>query len=370
VPPAYQKFRETRFFGSLDGLRALSILMVVWTHAWDGLPQAKWLDTVPILSKGVFGVDIFFVISGFLITTLLLREREKSGTISLRDFYIRRTLRIWPLYYSVLALYVVLMLGLERGTEKSRIFFSYVPAYLTYTYNVLRPANNEVTFNFAWSLCAEEQFYLIWPLVLKLLRGPWPIFLMIGMVLLKAAGEFSPLVYWLPADALAGRMVLSIAVPICMGALLAQILDRPWGFASLYKVLGHKGSAPIALGLVALSLASNSPYLLAFTWLTMPALIGAAVVREDNGLSGILRLRPIAFVGVISYGMYLFNALAVNAVRAALAHVGITHPLAAFPVVLGVTILVAFLSYRWFESPFLKLKARFSHLRPPRTARQ
>ena len=94
-----RRFVETRHFPALDGLRGLSILAVIWHHAVD--PAGIW---------GYFGVSLFFAISGFLITTLLLRERAATGRISLRNFYMRRTLRIFPLYYAVVALYVVVVL--------------------------------------------------------------------------------------------------------------------------------------------------------------------------------------------------------------------------------------------------------------------
>jgi peptidoglycan/LPS O-acetylase OafA/YrhL len=127
--PQYADFSRTKFFTSLDGLRALSILGVIWSHVWytSGLRYFNKLETIPVLRMGGFGVDVFFCISGFLITTLLLRERSRNGKISLRDFYIRRSLRIWPLYYVTLAVYVVLVLTLQRGTGRDKIFFHYFP---------------------------------------------------------------------------------------------------------------------------------------------------------------------------------------------------------------------------------------------------
>src|SRR5437870_3157565 len=91
----YGEFRQTRYFGALDGLRCLSIVAVVAFHTLRGTSS-------PIVLRGNLGVDLFFLISGFLITTLLIRERSQYGAISLKKFYIRRTLRIFPLYYAVL----------------------------------------------------------------------------------------------------------------------------------------------------------------------------------------------------------------------------------------------------------------------------
>ncbi len=109
---------------------------VLWAHVWyvSGTDYFHHLELIPVLRMGSFGVDVFFGISGFLITTLLLRERAKKGKISLRDFYLRRSLRIWPLYYAVLGLYVFLVVFLQRGTGRDHVFFHFLPGYLTYTY--------------------------------------------------------------------------------------------------------------------------------------------------------------------------------------------------------------------------------------------
>ena len=96
----------------------------------------------------------------------------------------------------------------------------------------------------------------------------------------------------------------------------------------------------------------------------LPLPVGSCVIREDHGLAGLLRWRPLAFTGVISYGMYLYNTLVLKSLRPILSHVGIHHPLAVYPFSVGLTILVAWLSFRYFESPFLGLKQKFSRLRP------
>ena len=106
--------------------------------------------------------------------------------------------------------------------------------------------------------------------------------------------------------------------------------------------------------------------ILALGWTAVALLVGACVVREDNGLAPFLKFRPLAFIGVISYGMYLFNTLCVRVVHAAMDRVGWGHPLAALAPTVALTVLTAWLSYRFFEMPFLTLKSRFS--RQPRAA--
>ena len=133
--------------------------------------------SVPFTSIGASGVSLFFVLSGFLITTLLLREHDAHGRIGLRDFYARRALRIFPLYFAVLALYAAITFLTERDAQghlngAARLFASNLPYYATYTNNwfvdlkLNEDGQRRVIFIFAWSLATEEQFYAFWPPVL------------------------------------------------------------------------------------------------------------------------------------------------------------------------------------------------------------
>ncbi|HXQ26600.1 MAG TPA: acyltransferase [Candidatus Acidoferrales bacterium] len=359
----YAKFREVRFFGSLDGLRALSIAGVIWFHSWWGTPYFPQFQRVPVLRQGSFGVHIFFVISGFLITTLLLRERDRCGKISIRDFYIRRALRIWPLYYATLALYVVIVLLFERNW-RGESFFHYLPFFLTYTYTwFLSPKWHGGIFNLAWTLATEEQFYAFWPLVLRFFRGFWSSATIIALIALKYAADHGWTNRVLPPDWLPTRILLSASIAICLGVLLAQALHSERGFRWLYSVLGRKWSAPVMLAALAGCL-YPAPFSLMAAFLATTALVGACVIREDNGLASILRLRPIAQIGVLSYGMYLFNSLSIHAVQFALARFGLLYPPLVFPLALGLATAAAWVSYRYFESRFLELKTRFSRVHP------
>jgi len=360
---SYKKFRGVRFFGSLDGLRALSIVAVIWLHCWYETPYYPRLAAVPVLRQGFYGVQVFFVVSGFLITTLLLREKERYGKISLRDFYIRRALRIWPLYYAVLAIYVVNALFFERGTVRAASFIHYLPSFATFTYTWFISANwPGGMFNLAWTLSTEEQFYSFWPVVLRFLRGVWSSVLLMGIIALKLATDHHLTERVLPPGWLPTRIVVSIAIPICLGVLLAQALHGERGFRLLYSVLGWKWSAPVMLVAMLVCLApARPPWLMAF--LATTALIGACVVREDNGLAWFLRLRPVAFVGTVSYGMYLLNSLCMHGVRAMLQRIGLAYPPVIFVFTLAVTVAAAYLSHRYYELRFLALKERFSRLR-------
>src|SRR5579862_2132540 len=110
VHRSYDAYRQARFFSSLDGLRCLSILAVIWHHT--GIRTGG----VHLAEAGYLGVDLFFAISGFLITTLLLREKEQCGQISLKAFYLRRSLRIFPLYYTIIVVYLIAVWAIDRNT--------------------------------------------------------------------------------------------------------------------------------------------------------------------------------------------------------------------------------------------------------------
>jgi len=365
---SYAQFRAVRFFGSLDGLRAFSIMGVVWFHSWWGTPYYSKLESLPVLRLGEYGVHMFYLVSGFLITSLLLRERDRFGQFSLRDFYIRRTLRIWPLYYAVVALYVIVVLVFEGKTPRAASFFHYLPSFLTFTYTwFLTPKWPGGIFNLSSTLATEEQFYAFWPLVNRLLRGVWAPGLMAGLIVLRTATGYGYLRRWLPDDTFLARVILSIAVPICLGAILAHALHAEKVFGWLFPLLGNKWTAPASAIALLASLAPLHPNFW-ITWAANTILVGACVVREDHGLAWLLRFRPLAFIGVISYGMYLLNSLSLHLAQAVLSRVGLLHPAFTFPIGLALTIGVAYLSYHFYETPFLEWKKkRFSPMAKPQS---
>lgn len=353
---SYARFRAARFFGSLDGLRAISIIGVIWFHCWWGTPYYPILQSLPVLRQGEFGVHIFYVLSGFLITTLLLRERERFGTISLRDFYLRRALRIWPLYYATVALYVFVVWKFEPDSSRARSFFHYLPSFLTFTYTwFLTPKWPGGIFNLSSTLATEEQFYAFWPLIVKTLRGIWAPVVMAALICLPIAaysGVFAP---WIPWDTFLNRVLINISVPIGLGAILAHALHYEKPFVVLYRFLGQKWASPLGAILLMLSL-FPARLNFWFSWAATLVLVGASVVREDHGLAAGLRFKPLAYIGVISYGMYLLNSLSVHLVMYLLFHIGVRNPAAIFPLGLGLTVAVASISYKYYEKPFLALK--------------
>ena len=346
------RFLALQYFPPLDGLRCLSIIGVIGFHAL-GIAD-------PVFGRGSVGVELFFVISGFLITTLLLREKDRNGSVSLRNFYIRRGLRIFPLYYAVLLAYLLLVVSVERNTAAGQQFIRHVPAFLTYTSNwFVQLDAPRVIFYFAWSLATEEQFYLMWPSIVRFARRRFTP--LVVMSLLLVGDQTMELLTGrgiLDFGAVGNRVVTSVATPICAGCILAYALHTGRTFTTAFAVLGRRFSLPLALvATIVIYALPGTPNLLLY--LAMAALVGAACIRPDPGAAVMLTNPLSRYLGTISYGMYLLHMLALNAARRLGAHGRWTE----FAAGLALTILAASASYRFFEKPFLNLKERWTRAR-------
>jgi peptidoglycan/LPS O-acetylase OafA/YrhL len=363
LPPdltqAHQNYLGTRTFGSLDGVRGLCILGVIWHHATPAVRGA-------FFERGFLGVDMFFVLSGFLIVTLLLRERDRTGTISLKKFYARRTLRIFPIYYLLLFALLLLYLVTKPGSHVARDYYAALPFMLTYTTNWVQLQANNV--GITWSLATEEQFYLGWPLIEKLLRPLGVAVVLAGVLVVNQLINFGALDGLFAA--LYGRPIaLSILeatfTPIALGVLLAHLLHDPGTFGVSFRLLGRRGSCAIFGGLL-LALVASWPGDISglgrlLIQLSMMLVLGTLIIREDHGARPLLTLPPLAYLGVISYGLYLYHMWAIHPVRVGFTKLGWNlQSFAFFFAALAASTAVAGLSYRFIEQPLLRLKARFA----------
>lgn len=327
----YDTFRSTKHFSALDGLRAISVIAVIWQHT------AGYNQSGGLLSRGYLGVDCFFAISGFLITTLLLREHQAAGRISLRQFYLRRSARIFPIYFVVLAAYVVLMFA-RRHTADGIEFFHNLPAFATYTSNWFAAGGDKATFYFAWSLATEEQFYLFWPPLLVLLavrRWLAPVAVLLALVAVDQL-----------ATAGGVRILASLATPILLGAVVAVLLHHRSTYRVAARVLAGPLAAPTAVLTTLAALQYGVPDVAGEALLVL--VVATLVVREDTVVHPVLTWRPLAWVGTISYGIYLMHMLVANLVRPV---IGERLGIAVFALTVPVVIGVAGVSFRWFETP-------------------
>lgn len=352
---AFDAFQRRAHFAALDGLRFVAIAGVLFLHS-PLSPQAA--EVAILFGRGFLGVDLFFVISGFLITTLLLREHQRTGRISIRDFYWRRALRILPLYLLVvtaLGAYYVLINPQPGASALWLAYYLFLANLLTEHIPMLDPT---------WSLSVEEQYYLVWPLILLVVPRrwlPWGIAVFVlGYALAIAAGvdRFS----WQ-----AGPLLLRLsALPypaILLGSGLALMLHAPRGFAILWALLGARWTCVGLAALLVLEMALLPETLLGLplllVHLTLTAWLGSLVIREDTPLMGLLRWRPLVRIGMVSYGIYLLHLIA-NHIAGVVIWRMLGDPasyLAAYlPLSWGLSWLMAEISFRFYERPFLALR--------------
>lgn len=287
---------------SLDGLRATAIAIVILSHT-PRLPVGASLPSY-IGPLGALGVRIFFVISGFLITTLLLRELDRTGRVDLRAFYIRRTFRIFPPYYAFLLLAWIAVATHHVAIENIRFW----PAW-TYTSNFF--STDAWVIGHSWSLSVEEQFYLFWPLALSVAgrdRG-WRIAIamavvapLIRCVLYLATRSGWPAAYF-NFDFLAAGCCLAFFWP----RLVAMpFWTRRWAWLPVLAATS---------AVLVLHLAVPSPSIAElvivqpFEAVVLSVVVAWCVARPQSVAGRILNLRPLAFVGVLSYSIYLWQQI-------------------------------------------------------------
>jgi peptidoglycan/LPS O-acetylase OafA/YrhL len=329
----------------LDVLRFGAFLLVFLNHA---LPHASADYSAPKLAAsrlagvaraGALGVDLFFALSAYLIAELLLRERRSRGTIDIRAFYIRRILRIWPLYYFAVLILVPAM-SILPGEHMPWI---YSLPFVLFGGNWACAAWGypPSSFSLLWSVSIEEQFYLTCPWLVRL-------------------GEFQlrRFACGMLATATVTRIVLvtrdvhhpgiwcntlARLDPIAGGILLACFLD-----GAVPELSRRTRALWIGLGAALLlacgAVGSNAGWLVLVTY---PLSAAAAVAIIFCVLGA--RLQAGAYLGKISYGLYVFHAAAIRVAPS---------PLLALPL----TIAIAALSYRYLEAPFLRLKDRFARV--------
>lgn len=291
---------------SLDGLRAVSIIVVTLAHAIVAVEAAVPASWNGIRRYGSTGVDVFFVISGFLITHLLLKELGRSGTISLKDFYIRRTFRIMPAYYASLGVAALLVACGGVRVEPN----VWLPA-TTFTFNLV-PGLSGRLIGQIWSLCVEEHFYLLWPAALLFVgrrRGP-----MILLAFIIAAVPLRFIIWtkyqnFIDIDYFTFTRIDTIAV----GCLLAFIAHDPRCWSFLRRIEGRGDW--LALAGVAMLLVSKEVLGMSGKYILGPraliesgsiALILLAMVSDPRSLLGrLLNCRPMVAIGVLSYSLYL-----------------------------------------------------------------
>lgn len=322
---------------SLDGLRAVSIGLVFLGHLFTTTNYPNNRVTASLAQFSHFGVQVFFVISGFLITSLLLEERRSKGKVDLRAFYLRRGFRIMPPAFAYIAFATAMRFVLRRPVAPK-----YVAVALTYTTCYFD--SGPWVLRHLWSLSVEEQFYLFWPIVLVAAFGLrrrtcWAIL---------CVSPIARLAYQNYAPALVDYAFPAVADSLAAGCLLA--LYRP----ELQRLPKWTYTTPITLGLVIAAFASNQVYRQpVIYWGIVPLVIAAAihnlVVRKD----WLLNNRAVAYIGALSYSLYLFQ-------QPFLTQSATTNRWSSFPINIALAVSFALMSYYLVERPMIRIGRRIS----------
>ncbi len=353
-----------QYYPALDGLRGLAILLVVVFHNF-------WF--VNYFFYGWLGVDLFFVLSGFLITDILLRTLTRKNFLS--NFYIRRVLRIFPLYYLFLFLFLVvlprldLQLNVKYYLDNQVWIWTFMQNWL---YAFKDPVNTN-TLNHLWSLGAEEQFYLLWPLVILLVRKPRGLLLFISLVIVTVIGL--RVFVWtrhIPGFAYFNLYTFTRVDGICIGCMIA-ILQR------IDKDVLRKYTWIIVLSFALMNFAFylfdkrfffSVPYLAIIGYPTFAMLFGLlvneAITKTSKLVNYIFTIPVLTFFGRISYGFYIFH-WPVYIVLYPFVFPWLTHYFKEISaqyieaiLSTGVAVVVSWISYRYYERFFLNLKNRFA----------
>jgi peptidoglycan/LPS O-acetylase OafA/YrhL len=354
--------RETRYIPTLDGWRAVAIVTVMLQHASDQISATagSWIDPVMDVfhENGRFGVYIFFAISGYLITTLLLQELERTSGASLAAFYVRRAFRILPPLIVVLA-----VMGVLGATGVIPMPFGRWLSALLFYYNYSSAGSTWYLGHF-WSLAVEEHFYLLWPAILVLLRPRRAMRVAVGLIVAVAVWRLVDLSMHLTASATIRfddrtDTQLDGLLWGCLLAILCQRVVNRERLAAL--TAGWRWWGLLAVLVVSQAVNLEAPALFSVQLALRPFLIGlvviGTVVNPARRAGRVLEWSALRWLGRISYSLYLWQQLflvwdgfEVDGLRW----------VQRFPVSVLAALVVATLSHRFIERPTIAIGRRLA----------
>lgn len=349
---------QQSYYPSLDGFRGLAVLIVLASHFGIN----RLLRPFHLLFIGETGVAIFFVLSGFLVTTLLLKEKVKTGTISLKRFYIRRALRIMPVAY----LFLIILIALKHFYNLKISMLDFSASFLFFK-NF--PIKNEPYTAHFWSLAVEGQFYLVFPFLLVANLNRYIIIafsIIIAVPIISIVGYYTPFLNGIPTISFITKVMMYSfwkgPVIILIGSVFAILLFK--GIIKLNTKRGYFLSFVLILVAIVISTPTFIFYIKYLAEYLAAILMGLAIVLSLNKhglLSSILSNVILVRLGIISYSIYIWQELFIG--------VGAwqpwMQPLHNYPLYLLIIIkllivfTIAFVSYYFFELKFLKLKNRY-----------
>lgn len=367
---------ERIFFPNLDGFRFLSFLIVFLLHGFAEVVNHHEVNgfilttlKIAFFQSGQLGVSFFFVLSGFLITYLIFAERIKIGRFDMKAFYIRRSLRIFPLYFAfMIFIFVILPFFVDLKLPNPFYYFFFLSNFDVVNTN---GAGMDIL-NISWSVSVEEQFYLAWAILFAILTPRHYLYLFLTIIITSA------LFRWTNSSNHYVTMfhTFSVMSDLAIGGLSAYLVTYSERFKKLFEDL-PKWIIMGGYGLVIPMLMFSRFFYLYTTFGRIFLGLGIAFIiieqnYSNNSFYKMKNFKLISSLGKYTYGLYLLHPLVILFVSMTAIKIGLDTKSLLEGSFIGVfslvmSILVCYLSYRFFESPFLKLKSRFAYLKTYQT---
>jgi len=360
--------KDKLYFHNLNGLRFIAASFVIVCHI-ELTKRYYGVDNFRNETKflGELGVDLFFVLSGFLITFLLLKEKERFLKINYKSFYIRRILRIWPLYYIIVMLSLFVLPNFEifnMPISESKLDSTSDLVYVLVFFVLMLP---NVLFlvkpiPFAaqtWSIGTEEQFYLIWPLVISKTKNYKTVFVSVVLLywLLYFIFKLSFFDNFRFIEILRNFYSLFKIDVLTIGSLAAILLYEK--NTILVKII-NSGVFIISLLLLSYFYLNGNLFVERVVYSVLFALLILNFVALKS-LSNVLEFKWINYLGKISYGIYMYHLILIVVVMNVLIKFNCLNDILLYTISFLLTILVSAFSYEYIEKPFLKLKLKYSY---------
>lgn len=361
--------KDRLYFNNLNGLRFIAALMVIISHLELNKSYFSLENYFQDIKElGRLGVSLFFVLSGFLITYLLVREKEKNGVIGIKNFYMRRIYRIWPLYYFIvlLSLFVLPHItlfsipNLKLEIDSSTQFITVIILLVFFLTNVLVHIKLIPFATQTWSIGTEEQFYLIWPLLINKIKNLAPLFmsliLLYNLLLIVLSYPFLDTIKYIE---LFKSFVFSFQLDsLTLGALGAYLF---YSKNSIIEFISNIYIFVLTIFCVVLAIIFHVD--LGFFKSTFFALLFTIVIINlvnNDKLVNLLENNIFNFLGKISYGLYMYHQIVIVFVINILIKYNITSSFWIYILSILITIIVSSISYQFLEKPFLKRKERIT----------
>jgi peptidoglycan/LPS O-acetylase OafA/YrhL len=357
--------KKTIHFRGLNGIRAFAAVAVLISHVMGDLSHFGLNYLGKSLNLASYGVTMFFTLSGFLITYLLLKEKEKTEKqlINIKHFYIRRVLRIWPLYFIYLLVVLIVYSFFSIYYDKSQLFYyvfllANVPLILKQTLPYL---------GHLWSIAVEEQFYLFWPWFAKVRKEKllkYSILLLITLLIMKYSFFFINYKYAISIPLTTITVTRFYCMIIgCIAAILYYKKSKIVGYlSSLYFSIFSW--AILFLALINKFQISSSLIDHEIISIITVGIILTQIERKNYLID--LDSKLFNFIGKISYGIYIYHPLVIFIYVKSLGNfiedIWYNY-LIVFTLILGTTIVISYISYNFFEKKFIKMKDKYSSVK-------